>query len=188
MTTAVKRIKLKPERPDSKNFLPYGQIISPKQDGGVYGEDDAQLDLTHGIPRFYIMRLEERKHLTIRNIAHHAIVTQCLGSVGAHSWYLGVAPASVVDAERIDDESRGRKIVQSPSGHYYAQPSPDEVRVFRFDGPCFVKLHAGVWHAGPFFKDDFMDFYNLELSNTNIVDNTIHVFEKEDSVIIEIDD
>ncbi|KAL2653924.1 hypothetical protein R1flu_022052 [Riccia fluitans] len=52
MTTVVKRIK--PERPDSKNFLSYGQIISPKQDGGVYDEEDAQLDLTHGIHSLHL--------------------------------------------------------------------------------------------------------------------------------------
>ncbi|XP_024517675.1 uncharacterized protein LOC9657510 [Selaginella moellendorffii] len=46
------------------------------------------------------------------------------------------------------------------------------------------KLNEGTWHAGPLFGDrDSMVFYNLELSDTNVVDHTTHVFE--DDVLIE---
>ena len=42
------------------------------------------------------------------------------------------------------------------------------VCVFRVEGSKFLKLNRGTWHAGPLFKADTMDFYNLELSNTNV--------------------
>ena len=42
------------------------------------------------------------------------------------------------------------------------------VCVFRVEGLKFLKLNRGTWHAGPLFKADTMDFYNLELSNTNV--------------------
>ena len=42
----------------------------------------------------------------------------------------------------------------------------------------FVKLHEATWHAGPFFSDrQHMDFYNLELADTNIVDHQTHVYD-----------
>ncbi|KAG6548380.1 hypothetical protein Mapa_010159 [Marchantia paleacea] len=184
-SSVLTRIMLKPERLDANNFEPFGQIVSAGKDGAAYGEDDAQLDLSRGIPRFYIMNLKDRKHLTFGNITHHARVTQCLGSIGGHTWYLGVAPASVV--QHKGDEAQ-QDVVRASSGHYYVRPSPDQVRVFRVEGPHFLKLHVGTWHAGPFFKEDSMNFYNLELSDTNVVDHTTHVFEKEDQVIFDIDD
>lgn len=116
--------------------------------------------------RFYIMSLKDRK-LKFSTITHHASVTQCLGSIGGHEWYLGVAKASIVDLNRINDE-KGRKVVWSTCGHYYMPPLPDEVRVFRIVGPKYLKLNAGTWHAGPLFQAERMDFYNLELSNTNV--------------------
>lgn len=116
--------------------------------------------------RFYIMTLKDRK-LKFSTITHHASVTQCLGSIGGHEWYLGVAKASLVDLNRIN-EDKGRKVVLSTCGHYYMPPLPDEVRVFRIVGPKFLKLNAGTWHAGPLFQAERMDFYNLELSNTNV--------------------
>ncbi|KAI3908648.1 hypothetical protein MKW98_006800, partial [Papaver atlanticum] len=123
-------------------------------------------------------------HFKFARITHHASVTQCLGSIGGHNWYLGVAKASIVNP----NEDIGNKIVQSKSGHSYAPPHPDNVRVFRISGPKFVKLHIGTWHAGPLFKGDSMDFYNLELTDTNVVDHTTHDLEKEDGVILSFDD
>ncbi|GJZ08478.1 elongation factor Tu, mitochondrial [Tanacetum coccineum] len=43
----------------------------------------------------------------------------------------------------------------------------DSVQVFKISGPKFMKLDMGTWHAGPLFESHAMDFYNLELSNTN---------------------
>ena len=42
----------------------------------------------------------------------------------------------------------------------------------------FIKLHQATWHAGPFFSEaQHMEFYNLELSDTNIADHFTHVYE-----------
>ncbi|XP_062181289.1 uncharacterized protein LOC133885574 [Phragmites australis] len=143
-----------------------GQVVAASPDGDQFGPHDAQLDLSSGIPRFYIMRLEDQP-LKFSSITHHAIVTQCLGSIGGQDWYLGVAKPSIVDGPSAHSGQDGRKPVQSRAGHYYLPPDPAEVCVFRVSGPQFLKLHTGTWHAGPLFKADAMDFYNLELSNTN---------------------
>lgn len=118
------------------------------------------------INRFYIMHLEDRD-LKFSKITHHASVTQCLGSVGGEDWYLGVAKASILNESEIINED-GQKPIQSCCGHYYMPPHPDDVCVFRISGPKFLKLNVGTWHAGPLFKKKTMDFYNLELSNTNV--------------------
>lgn len=110
------------------------------------------------------MRLEDRP-LKFSTITHHASVTQCLGSIGGHVWYLGVAKPSIVDS----NEARSDAVVaRSHCGHFYVPPAVEDVRVFRISGPKFLKLNRGTWHAGPLFKADNMDFYNLELSNTNV--------------------
>lgn len=112
------------------------------------------------------MHLEDRP-LKFSTITHHANVTQCLGSIGAHVWYLGVAKPSIVDPIQVRGTG-GSDLVQSHCGHFYAPPSVDDVRVFKISGPKFLKLNRGTWHAGPLFLEKTMDFYNLELSNTNV--------------------
>lgn len=48
--------------------------------------------------------------------------------------------------------------------------SPEDISVFKVPFGAFVKMHAGTWHAGPHFADhEHMDFYNLELADTNQV-------------------
>lgn len=116
--------------------------------------------------RFYIMHLEERP-LGFSTITHHASVTQCLGSIGGHVWYIGVAKLSIVNSTEVKD-NKGKKVVQSHCGHLYVPPAVEDVQVFKVSGPKFLKLNQGTWHAGPLFKADTMDFYNLELSNTNV--------------------
>jgi ureidoglycolate hydrolase len=74
-----------------------------------------------------------------------------LGSLEGKEWFIGVAPPS-----------------SAP------QPNLEEITAFRIPGNCFIKLHIGTWHAGPYFDHEFVDFYNLELSNTNIVDHDTH--------------
>lgn len=136
-------------------FAAYGQVIAPTPDGQPYGLADAQLDLSQGIPRFYIMHLEHRG-LAFSLITRHERCTQCLGSLAVNQpWYLAVAPPSV-----------------------QPEPEPQSLRAFRITGPCFIKLHIGTWHAGPFFEAATMDFYNLELSDTNVVDHTTYDFQK----------
>jgi hypothetical protein len=114
------------------------------------------------------MRLQDRP-LKFSTITHHASVTQCLGAIGGQDWYLGVAKPSIVDgASEQGGPEEGRKLLQSAAGHYYLPPDPAEVCVFRVSGSKFLKLNKGTWHAGPLFKADAVDFYNLELSNTNV--------------------
>ncbi|XP_009141523.1 uncharacterized protein LOC103865485 [Brassica rapa] len=185
MAESPVQMNLVPTEATSESFAEYGQVIEASSDGDLFGPNDAQLDLSRGTPRFYIMRLEGRT-LGFSTITHHANVTQCLGSIGGHVWYLGVAKPSLI--EDVDRERVGDNVESGSDGHLYAPPTVEEVRVFRFSGPKFVKLNRGTWHAGPLFSDSSMDFYNLELSNTNEVDHTTHSFKKKNGVIFRFED
>ncbi|EFJ26114.1 hypothetical protein SELMODRAFT_413204 [Selaginella moellendorffii] len=79
-----------------ENFRPFGQLLGKIGDGCEYGSGEAQLNLANGIPRFYLMELK-KTGLRFKRITHHARVTQCLGSVGAHPWYMAVSLPSIVD-------------------------------------------------------------------------------------------
>ena len=129
-------------------FRPFGQVIWPQPDSKAFDFQDAQLQLQNGIPRFYIMQIHQRGR-QFADITRHDSCTQCLGSLEGHTWFLGVAPAN--DA---------------------VQPQLENIKVFEIPGSCFVKLEIGTWHAGPYFDADTVSFYNLELSNTNVVDHT----------------
>jgi hypothetical protein len=52
-------------------------------------------------------------------------------------------------------------------------PVPDlaGLKAFRIPGDCFIKLAVGTWHAGPYFEHEQVAFYNLELSDTNLIDH-----------------
>ncbi|EKQ70686.1 ureidoglycolate hydrolase [Leptolyngbyaceae cyanobacterium JSC-12] len=140
-------LKLHPQPITPETFRPFGQVISASEDGELHGSADAQLQLQNGIPRFYIMRLHHRG-LKFGKITRHQQVTQCLGSLNGQEWFIAVAHPS-------DD------------------PIPDweSITAFRIPGNCFIKLEMGTWHAGPYFEAPTVDFYNLELSDTNIVDH-----------------
>ncbi|EDX87858.1 hypothetical protein S7335_5569 [Synechococcus sp. PCC 7335] len=129
-------------------FRPFGQLILPQPDNVPFNPQDAQLKLEAGTPRFYIMALHQRGR-RFHEITRHSGCTQCLGSLEGQTWFLGVAPPS-----------------EAPL------PSPDEIKVFEIPGDCFVKLEVGTWHAGPYFDAETVNFYNLELSDTNVVDHT----------------
>ncbi|HEY9861292.1 MAG TPA: ureidoglycolate lyase [Candidatus Obscuribacterales bacterium] len=144
-TFVSERLPAQPITPE--NFQPYGQVIAASTDGKLFDSEDAQLVLDRGMPRFYIMRLHGRGR-TFHNITRHVQCTQCLGSLEGKKWLLAVAPAS-----------------QS------SQPDLDKIAAFQIPGNCFIKLHLGTWHAGPYFDADFVDFYNLELSDTNLNDH-----------------
>ena len=62
--------------------------------------------------------------------------------------------------------------------------------MFRVPPGHFLKMHAGCWHAGPLFEPhvEFMDFYNLELADTNVVDHNTHVFSEVDDIVYEVMD
>ncbi|MGC9524279.1 MAG: ureidoglycolate lyase [Limnospira sp.] len=158
---ALKTLKAEPIAPD--RFRPYGQVIFPATDGQPYGREDAQLDLSNGTPRFYIMRLTERGR-EFHTITRHVCCTQCLGSLEGKEWLIAVAPPSKSD-----------------------RPDLDQLAAFRIPGNCFIKLEVGTWHAGPYFDGaDFIDFYNLELSDTNVVDHFTHNFKKRDHLRFKI--
>ena len=146
----------------AENFRPYGQVIFANQDGKAYDTNDAQLVLQNGIPRFYIMRLHKPGR-RFGKITRHCCCTQCLGSLEGKEWFLAVAPPSSAN-----------------------QPSLSNIAAFKIPGNCFIKLEVGTWHAGPHFDETFVDFYNLELSDTNINDHDTWDLRANDNVIFEI--
>ncbi|XP_076900105.1 uncharacterized protein LOC143554141 [Bidens hawaiensis] len=180
-------VKLKPVEATPETFKDFGQVIQPSRDGDHFGPHDAQLDLSKGTPRFHIMQLQDQP-LRFSSTTHHANVTQCLGSIGGDGWYLGVAKPSVVDPNQ---EHKGDNVLKVRSGHFFVPPAVDGVQVFKVTGSKFLKLHRGTWHAGPLFKAHTMDFYNLELTNTNAiqaVDFTSYNFKKREATMFVIDD
>jgi ureidoglycolate hydrolase len=134
-----------PITPD--NFRPYGQVITATPHSEDPSHTDAQLHLDSGIPRFYIMQLDHRGCL-FSQITRHVKCTQCLGSLEGEEWLLAVAPPNAQET-----------------------PDIDEIRAFRIPGNCFIKLELGTWHAGPYFEQNAIAFYSLELSDTNITDH-----------------
>ena len=132
-------------------FAPFGEVATPQPDDVLAGTGDVSPDLSAGVPRFYIMRLR-RRGLRFHRIARHVRVNQCLGALGGAPWLIAVAPPFRS---------------QEPG----ARPSPDAIAAFRVPGDCFIMLHRGTWHAGPHFDAaDAIDFFNLELADTNRVD------------------
>jgi ureidoglycolate hydrolase len=140
-------------------FTPFGQVMLPTPDGRLYGPEDPQLDITRGIPRFYIMALKERP-LTFHHITRHMSVTQCLASCGSIPWLIAVAPPNEPD-------------------NLHAKLDPKQIAIFHVPGTLGIKLHRSTWHAGPFFTAKAADFYNLELSDTNQTDHHPVALDKE---------
>ncbi|KAL6751912.1 RmlC-like cupin domain-containing protein [Haematococcus lacustris] len=154
-TTKLTAIPLTPE-----TFKPFGQVIGASEDGKPFDMEDAQLQgFSDGTPRFYIMRIPKRG-LHFNRITYHAKVTQCLGVLSPPApWYMAVA---------------------RPSGSVDNFPTAQDLTVFRIPHGVFVKMEKGTWHAGPLFDShESMDFYNLELSDTNVVDHNSHNYGNE---------
>lgn len=147
MPTPSNQKPLKADPITSAAFAPFGQVIFASADGARFGSDDAQLQLSAGIPRFYIMALENRGR-QFHTITRHQQCTQCLGSLANQPWLMAVAPPSQADT-----------------------PDPQAILAFAIPGDCFIKLHVGTWHAGPYFDAPAVSFYNLELSDTNLTDH-----------------
>jgi ureidoglycolate hydrolase len=145
-----------------ENFQPYGQVIFPTEDGKPYDGQDAQLRLDQGTPRFYIMRLHHRGRRFSR-ITRHLRCTQCLGALAGQEWLIAVAPPSAA-----------------------IRPALEAIAAFQIPGNCFIKLEMGTWHAGPYFDQDGVDFYNLELTDTNITDHDTHNFLEWDGIEFDI--
>ncbi len=146
-----------------ENFQPYGQAIFARIDGKPYDAEDARLNLQNGIPRFYIMRLQHRGR-KFHTITRHMQCTQCLGSLEGKDWLIAVAPPN----NNVDE------------------PALEDIAAFRIPGNCFIKLEVGTWHAGPYFEREFVDFYNLELTDTNVADHFTHNFLKSHQLEFEI--
>ncbi|PSB16883.1 Ureidoglycolate hydrolase [filamentous cyanobacterium CCP1] len=162
MSSSLHPLRLQPITPEA--FRPYGQVIFATSDGKPYSSEDAQLRLEQGIPRFYIMRLYNRGR-QFSHITRHQKCTQCLGPLASQDWFVAVAP---------------------PNGA--AQPTLESIVAFRVPGTCFIKLNIGTWHAGPYFDAESVDFYNLELSDTNITDHDTCNLRKSYGVELELVD
>jgi ureidoglycolate hydrolase len=163
MNTSKTVQQLQAEIITAENFSPYGQVIFPSCDGKDFNMEDAQLSLDKGVPRFYIMRLTTRGR-KFHAITRHVKCTQCLGSLGGKEWLIAVCPAN----------------------NNTNEPALSELKAFKIPGNCFIKLNVGTWHAGPYFEYDAVDFYNLELSDTNVVDHFTHSFLKSHQMEFEI--
>jgi len=155
LNEAIRRRPLTVRRVNPEAFRPYGQVIFAGEDGKLFDETDAQLNLCGGTPRFYIMRLFDRGRC-FHEITRHVKCTQCLGSLDGRGWAIAVAPPSQDD-----------------------RPNLDKLAAFWVPGNCFIKLEVGTWHAGPYFEADSIDFYNLELSDTNLVDRFTYDFHRD---------
>lgn len=149
---------------NKSNFKPFGELITPSPDGKAFDDSDAVLNLNNGIPRFYIMHLEHRGR-TFDRITRHHRCTQCLGSLGGKEWLIAVCPPSKA-----------------------SEPDLNRLSAFRIPGNCFIKLNIGTWHAGPYFDDEAIDFYNLELSDTNIIDHFTYNFATKQNLKFKIVD
>jgi ureidoglycolate lyase len=149
--TEARFVDLPVEPIGTEAFAPYGTLIESAEDGKLFGPDEAQLVLDRGTPRFYIMTLK-RREFGFRHITRHLSVTQCLASVGGRPWLIAVAPP-----ETPDDAS--------------ALPDISRLRAFRIEGHQAIMLGRSTWHAGPFFEDETLGFFNLELADTNQVDH-----------------
>ncbi|CEL97856.1 unnamed protein product [Vitrella brassicaformis CCMP3155] len=142
------------------NFKPYGQLQQAQVDGKEFNDEDAALQLDRGTPRFYIMRLPQRG-LSFSTITRHKQVTQCLGAINGEPWYMAVAPPDLSSS----------------------RPDVERLKVFRIPGDAFIKMEIGTWHAGPLFDQPHpVSFYNLELSDTNLVDHETYDFSRSDGV------
>ena len=149
--TLINPVNLQVQAITANSFAPFGTLIEPAEDGKPFGLDEAQLDLARGTPRFYVMRLHF-KEKTFTHITRHLAVTQCLASVGGKDWMIAVAPPNDPD-------------------NPHAKPEPKSIQAFKVPGNCAISLHRATWHAGPFFDEPSVDFFNLELADTNIVDH-----------------
>jgi len=167
MQPKLKTLKAVPITPE--NFKPFGQLIGPIDDMKPYDQEDAQLQgFDAGTPRFYIMRLPERG-LKFDRITYHGKVTQCLGLLSPIGhWYM---------------------VVAAPTHNVEAFPKEQDLMAFKIPHGVFVKMHKATWHAGPLFTSTpHMDFYNLELSDTNVVDHNTHDFRKTQGIELEVSD
>lgn len=162
--TSIRRLPALPATPET--IAPYGTLIRPRPDGGAFGPEDARLELSRGVPRFYIMRLA-RRPLLVRGITRHVRVTQCLAACAGGVWMILLAPPDAPE---------------DPA----ALPDPARLAAFRLGPREALALHRGTWHAGPLFAAEEMDFFNLELADTNEVDHHTVNLERQFGFAVEV--
>ncbi|CAN3700730.1 MULTISPECIES: ureidoglycolate lyase [unclassified Microbacterium] len=143
-------------------FEPYGVVLTPMEDGTPFTAEEAVLDVSNGIPRFYLMHLDDKSPEFVR-VTRHLETTQTLMAVGDVEWTIAVA-APGLDAPALDD-----------------------LRAFRIPPRTAITMRKGTWHAGPFFADPSMDFVNLELDDTNVTDHHNHRLDDAFGVRVVID-
>jgi ureidoglycolate hydrolase len=162
----MRTIELPVEPITAAAFAPYGTLIEAAEDGKRFGADEAQLELARGTPRFYILRLKNRE-LGFKHITRHLQVTQCLASVGGKPWIIAVAPPDAPD----DRE---------------AKCDMARLRAFSIPGSAAICLHRSTWHAGPYFTAPALDFFNLELADTNQVDHVSCRLDTEFGAVVQL--
>lgn len=154
MTQGVTLRQIPAKAVTHESIKPYATLLEAGIDGTPFGPADAPLFLGNAVeytPRFYLMKLE-RKALTISHITRHRKVTQCLAALNGKSWFILLAPPG--DNDNPNDK-----------------PDTSQLAAFTVSGSQAIALKQGTWHAGPYFLDEFVDFVNLELSDTNITDH-----------------
>ncbi len=139
-------------------FAPYGNIIKPRKSGDqgdrAYKfksreeKDHVDLVFSGGEPCMRIMH-QFKRGLIFTKLARHQKVSQCLGSLHGKEWFLAMAEAT------------------KPGGDF---PGPEQITAFRIPGDRIIKIHTGVWHAGPHFVHDECMFMSLENVDTNMTD------------------
>lgn len=160
--------KIQAEWITPESFQPYGELITAHDQGTFNGRPSDRsggvvLNLENGTPFFWGMRLKKTGR-NVDRIVRHLECNQCIGSI-EKDWFIVVAPPTEVE-----------------------RPEIDKLTVFRIPGNCFIKIGMGVWHAGPFFDYDFVDFYNLELADTGDIDYFTHNLIEKDGLELEIVD
>ncbi|RWR16903.1 hypothetical protein D8Y23_12535 [Microbacterium enclense] len=154
MTEPLPAHPLTAETVTAENFAPFGVVLTPMADGTPFTAEEAVLDVSGGIPRFYLMTLDDKTPEFVR-VTRHLETTQTLMAVGDVEWTIAVAPAGI------------------------SEPTLDDLRAFRIPPRTAITMLKGTWHAGPFFVEPSMDFVNLELDDTNVTDH--HNFRLDDA-------
>lgn len=149
MTDTLTTHHLTSENVTPAGFDPFGVVLTPLEDGTPFTAEEAVLDVSNGIPRFYLMHLEDKPAQFVR-VTRHLETTQTLMAVGDTEWTIAVAAPGI------------------------EAPTLDDLRAFRIPARTAITMRKGTWHAGPFFAEASMDFVNLELDDTNVTDHHNH--------------
>ena len=151
---------------------PSSQLVFPGHNAAPYRPDasDAELDLSAGTPRLYLMHLPYRGREFDR-ITYHARVTQCLGGLQVRV-VVGVVGSGGCSQSVFKYLPRTFRPLKfqfclhptpswlQPLSPWYLVVSPPtlsterpprtaaDLTAFCIPHGVFVKLHKGTWHAG----------------------------------------